>query len=112
MPSDLTNVHTVAQLVLHFRWSWVGVLAQEGDFGLQSSSLVVQELGQAGVCMELSPHPHPCTSNSSCSLAGRDILGQVWVSQDTLHMALALTTPSASQVLQGSFSLLFRYSQL
>eukprot|EP00074_Homo_sapiens_P071633 XP_011525888.1 taste receptor type 1 member 2-like [Homo sapiens] len=50
--SHLTTTHAVVQLMLHFRWSWVSVLAQGDDFELQGRSLVVQELGQAGVCIE------------------------------------------------------------
>ncbi|XP_045387755.1 extracellular calcium-sensing receptor-like [Lemur catta] len=135
LASDLMSSHALAQLVLHFQWSWVGILAQDDDFGQQSSSLVTRELGKAGVCIEFHLHipslqslekintivhkMENCTatiilvflSNSNFQLIlqrllGRGTMGQVWVSRETLHIAFALNTPGVSQVLQGSFSLL------
>lgn len=140
LASDLTSSRLVAQLV-HFGWSWVGILAQDDDYGQQSSSLVIQELGQAGICIEFHLHvpSQPslektealvremgrCTatgiivfvSNLSFQiilqgLLGQGISGRVWVSRETLHAALALSIPGVSQVLQGSFSLLQRTSQV
>ncbi|XP_006166853.1 extracellular calcium-sensing receptor-like [Tupaia chinensis] len=135
LASLLTTSHVLAQLVLHFRWSWVGVLAQDDDFGQQGSSLVTQELGQAGVCIEFHLHipsqqslgktdtiiytMESCTatvilvflSNSNFQLILQGlldrhrVLGKVWVSQDTLHITIALSMPGVSQVLQSSFSL-------
>jgi hypothetical protein len=49
MASDFTSSHAVTKLVLYFGWSWVGILAQDDYFGQQASSLVNQELSQAGV---------------------------------------------------------------
>ncbi|XP_070414923.1 extracellular calcium-sensing receptor-like [Equus przewalskii] len=141
LASDLTSSRLVAQLVVHFGWSWVGILAQDDDYGQQSSSLVIQELGQAGICIEFHLHvpSQPslektealvremgrCTatgiivfvSNLSFQiilqgLLGQGISGRVWVSRETLHAALALSIPGVSQVLQGSFSLLQRTSQV
>ncbi|XP_012663985.1 vomeronasal type-2 receptor 26-like [Otolemur garnettii] len=140
LASDFTFSHALAQLVLHFRWSWVGILAQDDDFGQQSSSQVTRELAQARVCIEFHLHipslqslekintivhkMEKCTatvvlvflSNSNFQdilqrLLRCGISGQVWVSQDTLHTGLALTMPGVSQVLQGSFSLLQHRSQ-
>ncbi|XP_064149273.1 LOW QUALITY PROTEIN: extracellular calcium-sensing receptor-like [Loxodonta africana] len=135
VPTDLTNSHMVAQLVLHFGWSWVGILSQDDDYGQQSSAPVTQELVQARVCIEFNLHnpsqeslekTHAIVqrikvgtakvilvflSNKNFQLVlqgllGSEVLGQVWVSQDTLHSVLALTIPGVSQVLQGSFSLM------
>nr|XP_044989215.1 vomeronasal type-2 receptor 1-like [Jaculus jaculus] len=140
LASDLTSSHALTQLVLHFQWSWVGILSQDDDFGQQASSLISQELSQAGVCIEFHlqvPSQESsekteaivqkmlrCTakvvlvflSNSNFQLILyrlRDlrVAGQVWVSKGALHMALALTIPGVSQVLQGSFGLLYHSSQ-
>ncbi|XP_007955214.2 extracellular calcium-sensing receptor-like [Orycteropus afer afer] len=139
--SDLTCSYMVAQLVLHFRWFWVGVLAQDDDHGQQGSALVTWELVQAGVCIEfhlLVPSKHSLEktqaiirkmevgtaknilvflSNSNFHLVlqgllGRGVLGRVWVSQDTLHSVLALAIPGISQVLQCSFSLMPHHKQV
>nr|XP_044990165.1 vomeronasal type-2 receptor 26-like [Jaculus jaculus] len=140
LASDLTSSHALTQLVLHFQWSWVGILSQDDDFGQQASSVVTQELAQAGVCIEFNLHVpsqeslektqtivlkmQRCTAkvvlvflNSLYfqlilyRLLDLHVAGQVWVSPDALHMALALSVPHVSQVLQGSFSLLFHSSQ-
>uniref|UniRef100_A0A8C0XA64 G-protein coupled receptors family 3 profile domain-containing protein n=1 Tax=Castor canadensis TaxID=51338 RepID=A0A8C0XA64_CASCN len=139
--SDLTISHAVTQLVLHFGWSWVGILAQDDDFGQQASLLVKQELSQAGVCIEFnfqvpsqkSPEKiaaivqkmQSCTatvvlvflSNSNVQLILQGLLGlhvvsQFWVSKDVLHMVIALMVPGISQVLQGSFGLHLRRNKV
>ncbi|EDL38108.1 mCG13658 [Mus musculus] len=135
LTSDLTSSHAVTQLIIHFQWSWVIILAHDDDFGQQASSLATQMLTPAGVCIEYHLHVpshqsfskieetiqkmQKCTarvvlvflSNSNFQLILHGLLavpvsGQVWVSKDTLHMALALTIPDISQVLQSTFSLL------
>ncbi|XP_008591855.1 PREDICTED: extracellular calcium-sensing receptor-like [Galeopterus variegatus] len=135
LSSDVMFSHAIAQLVIHFRWSWVNILAQDDDFGQQGSSLVTQELTQAGICIEFHLYVpfrqslekinsivqkmESCTatvvlvflSNLNFQLVlqgllGRGVFGKVWASQSTLHTALALTMPGISQVLQSTFSLL------
>ncbi|EDL75786.1 rCG27471, partial [Rattus norvegicus] len=135
LTSDLTSSRAVTQLIIHFQWSWVIILAQDDDFGQQASSLATQMLTSAEVCIEfhlrVSSHlslakieetvqkMQKCTarvvlvflSNSNFQLILYGLLavpfsGQVWVSKDTLHIALTLTIPDISQVLQGTFSLL------
>ncbi|XP_036348619.2 extracellular calcium-sensing receptor isoform X2 [Ochotona princeps] len=139
LASDIASSHAISQLVLHFRWSWVGILAQDDDFGQQAGSLVSQELGQAGVCIEFYLHvPSQQSlekadaivrkmasstatvilvflSNSKFQLLLQGlqrvgISGQVWVSKGTLHLGLALAMPGASHVLHSSFGLLQRVS--
>ncbi|XP_062946024.1 extracellular calcium-sensing receptor-like [Cynocephalus volans] len=141
LASDIMFSHAVAQLVVHFRWSWVNILAQDDDFGQQGSSLVTQELIQAGICIEFHLYipfrqslekinaivqkMESCTatvilvflSNSNFQLVlqgllDRGVFGKVWASQSTLHTALALTMPGISQVLQSTFSLLQRSIQV
>nr|XP_034348432.1 vomeronasal type-2 receptor 26-like [Arvicanthis niloticus] len=140
LTSDLTSSHAVTQLIIHFQWSWVIILAQDDDFGQQASSLATQQLSLDGVCIEFHLHVpsqrslgkieetvqkmQKCTarvvlvflSNSNFQLILYGLLavpvsGQVWVSKDTLHMALALTIPGISQVLQGTFGLLYHSSR-
>ncbi|KAF5929466.1 hypothetical protein HPG69_007216 [Diceros bicornis minor] len=133
--SDLTTSRAVAHLGVHFGWSW------DDHYGQQSSSLVTQELGQAGICIEFHLYVPSqqslekteaivremvrCTatgivvflSNSNFQLIlqgllGHGIWGRVWVSGDTLHAVLALAAPGVSQLLQSSFSLLQHSSQV
>ncbi|GAB1291560.1 Vomeronasal 2, receptor 53 [Apodemus speciosus] len=140
LSSDLTSSRAVTQLIIHFQWSWVVILAHDDDFGQQASSLATQQLSPAGVCIEFCLHVpshhslgkieetvqkmQKCSarvvlvflSNANFQLILYGLLavpvsGQVWVSKDTLHMALALTIPGISKVLQGTFGLLYRSSR-
>ncbi|XP_069465137.1 extracellular calcium-sensing receptor-like [Ambystoma mexicanum] len=51
IPSDDIQARGLAQLVLHFGWTWVGLLANEDDYGLLGSQIVKKELLKAGVCV-------------------------------------------------------------
>uniref|UniRef100_A0A8C2LYH8 G-protein coupled receptors family 3 profile domain-containing protein n=1 Tax=Cricetulus griseus TaxID=10029 RepID=A0A8C2LYH8_CRIGR len=140
LTSDLRSSFAVTQLIIHFRWSWVIILAHDDDFGQQASSLANQELRSAHVCIEDTLHVpshessgkieeivqkmQKCTaravlvflSNANFQiilygLLGTTVSGQVWVSKGTLHMALALSIPGISQVLHGTFGLLYHSSR-
>ena len=116
------------------------ILAHDDDFGQQASSLAIQELSPAGVCIEFTLHVpshesigkmgeivqkmQKCTarvvlvflSNVNFQLIlyrllGVPVSGQVWVSKGTLHMALALSIPGISQVLHDTFGLLYHSSR-
>ncbi|XP_063127918.1 vomeronasal 2 receptor 36 isoform X2 [Rattus norvegicus] len=140
LPSDLTSCHAVTQLIIHFQWSWVIILSQDDDFGEQASSLATQQLSAAGVCIEFHLHVpsqeslgkieetvqkmQKCTarvvlvflnnSNFQLILSGllaASVSGQVWVSNGILHIAMALSIPGISQVLQGTLGLLYDCSR-
>ncbi|KAL1769340.1 vomeronasal type-2 receptor 26-like, partial [Sigmodon hispidus] len=140
LTSDLTSSLAVTQLIIHFQWSCVIILAHDDDFGQQASSLATQELSPTGVCIEytLAIPSHDslgkikeivqkmqkCTarvvlvflSNSNFQvilygLLGVHVSGQIWVSKGALHMALALTIPEVSQVLHSTFGLLYHSSR-
>ncbi|XP_028740713.2 vomeronasal type-2 receptor 26-like [Peromyscus leucopus] len=140
LTSDLTSSLAVTQLIIHFQWSWVIILAHDDEYGQQASSLAIHELSTAGVCIEFTFHvpSHESLgkikeivqkmqkstarvvlvflSNSNFQLILYGLLdvpvsGQVWVSKDTLHMALALTIPGISQVLHSTFGLLYHSSR-
>ncbi|XP_075061872.1 extracellular calcium-sensing receptor-like [Mixophyes fleayi] len=54
VPSDAFQSHGLARLILHFRWSWVGLLAADNDYGQLGIQLVRQEIVRAGACVEFS----------------------------------------------------------
>ncbi|XP_018416473.1 PREDICTED: vomeronasal type-2 receptor 1-like [Nanorana parkeri] len=51
VPSDAFQSLGLAKLVLHFGWTWVGLLAADSDYGQQGIQLVRQELLKAGACV-------------------------------------------------------------
>ncbi|XP_043929387.1 extracellular calcium-sensing receptor-like [Protopterus annectens] len=51
IPSDLFQAIAIAHLVLYFGWTWVGVMSDSSDYGLQGSHKVKEELVKAGACI-------------------------------------------------------------
>ncbi|XP_069463321.1 extracellular calcium-sensing receptor-like [Ambystoma mexicanum] len=51
IPSDDFQSDGLAQLLIHFGWTWVGILAADDDYGQQGSQLVQKELIKAGSCV-------------------------------------------------------------
>ncbi|XP_073479795.1 extracellular calcium-sensing receptor-like [Aquarana catesbeiana] len=54
VPSDAFQSHGLAQLVLHFGWSWVGLIAANDDYGQQGIQLIRQGIVKAGACVAYS----------------------------------------------------------
>ncbi|XP_063284198.1 extracellular calcium-sensing receptor-like [Pelobates fuscus] len=57
-PSFLRTVGTVdsqpvavVQLIMHFNWSWVGILASNNDYGNQGSLKLQSEMNNNGICV-------------------------------------------------------------
>ncbi|XP_073402830.1 extracellular calcium-sensing receptor-like [Dendrobates tinctorius] len=51
VPSDVFQSKGLAQLILYFGWTWIGLLAVENDYGQQGIQLVRKEIGKAGACV-------------------------------------------------------------
>ncbi|XP_069465035.1 extracellular calcium-sensing receptor-like [Ambystoma mexicanum] len=49
--SDTFQSQGLAQLLMHFRWTWVGLLVEDNDYGLQGARILEQELANAGACI-------------------------------------------------------------
>ncbi|XP_069075345.1 extracellular calcium-sensing receptor-like [Pleurodeles waltl] len=50
MPNDEVQSRVIALLVARYKWNWVGILAEENDYGLQGSQILKEELERAGIC--------------------------------------------------------------
>ncbi|XP_069816770.1 extracellular calcium-sensing receptor-like [Dendropsophus ebraccatus] len=51
IPSDVFQSKGLAQLVLQFGWTWIGLLAEDDDYGQQGIQLVRREIIKAGACV-------------------------------------------------------------
>ncbi|XP_069618615.1 extracellular calcium-sensing receptor-like [Ranitomeya imitator] len=51
VPSDAFQSLGLAKLVLHFGWTWVGLLAIDNDYGQQGIQMVRQEIIKGGACV-------------------------------------------------------------
>ncbi|XP_030053533.1 extracellular calcium-sensing receptor isoform X2 [Microcaecilia unicolor] len=50
-PSDEFQSLGIARLIAFFGWTWVGILAENNDYGLIGSQMLKEELIKAGVCV-------------------------------------------------------------
>ncbi|XP_075462752.1 extracellular calcium-sensing receptor-like [Ascaphus truei] len=51
MINDKTQSWYFPNLMIHFGWTWVGILASDNDFGLYSSELMRKAIEAAGICV-------------------------------------------------------------
>ncbi|XP_029441494.1 extracellular calcium-sensing receptor-like [Rhinatrema bivittatum] len=51
VPSDDLQSLVIARLINFFGWTWVGILAENNDYGLIGSQMLKEELVKAGVCV-------------------------------------------------------------
>ncbi|XP_029441472.1 vomeronasal type-2 receptor 1-like [Rhinatrema bivittatum] len=50
-PSDEYQSLGIARLITFFKWTWVGILAEDNDYGQIGSQMLKQELVKVGVCV-------------------------------------------------------------
>nr|XP_043876780.1 extracellular calcium-sensing receptor-like [Solea senegalensis] len=61
IPSDDYQVKAFAQLLVHFNWTWVGLLRVNNDYGLFAAKGLLRELQETKVCVayqEMIPLPY------------------------------------------------------
>ncbi|XP_014907987.1 extracellular calcium-sensing receptor-like [Poecilia latipinna] len=51
MPSDFFQVDALVQLVKHFSWTWVGVIAGDDAYGRGGANIFANEVTKLGVCV-------------------------------------------------------------
>ncbi|XP_063302497.1 extracellular calcium-sensing receptor-like [Pelobates fuscus] len=56
VPSDAFQSMGLAQLVLHFGWTWVGLLAVDDEYGKQGIQVIRQELLRGGACVAFTEY--------------------------------------------------------
>ncbi|XP_075462749.1 vomeronasal type-2 receptor 1-like [Ascaphus truei] len=49
--NDKSQSWHFTNLMIHFGWTWVGILASDNDFGLYSSELMRKDIEAAGICV-------------------------------------------------------------
>ncbi|CAJ0959965.1 unnamed protein product [Ranitomeya imitator] len=54
VPSDAFQSLGLAKLVLHFGWTWIGLLAMDNDYGQQGIQSVRQKIIKGGACVAFS----------------------------------------------------------
>ncbi|XP_077118678.1 extracellular calcium-sensing receptor-like [Ranitomeya variabilis] len=56
VPSDTFQSKGLAQLVLHFGWTWLGLVAMGNDYGQLGIQVITQEVLKAGACVAFTEY--------------------------------------------------------
>ncbi|XP_072247743.1 vomeronasal type-2 receptor 1 [Leuresthes tenuis] len=54
IPNDKHQSSAMAQMVLHFGWTWVGIIAADDDYGKYGIKEFKEQVEEAGVCISFS----------------------------------------------------------
>ncbi|KAJ1131056.1 hypothetical protein NDU88_009399 [Pleurodeles waltl] len=133
-PSDVDQAYGLARLVIHFGWTWVGILAEESDYGVQGSQVFYNQLQEAGHCVDFFKFlPMVISRETTYSLVkiiktstatvimvfatvyflapvmdalARDgVQGKVWLASDGWTINTILNKPYQKNTLQGTIGL-------
>ncbi|XP_043929388.1 extracellular calcium-sensing receptor-like [Protopterus annectens] len=137
IPSDLFQAIGIVHLVLYFGWTWVGLLSDSSDYGLQGSLKVKEELVKAGACIaffETIPamysemkinHISKIIQTSSVNviviystevnlypvlevIARNNVTGKVWIASDAWAQSYMFFKNEFLRILQGTLGFLVR----
>lgn len=141
MPSDFFQVDALAQLVKHFGWTWVGVVAGDDAYGRGGAQIFAEEVKKLGACValhEIIPKNHAKTQmariverirrsgtrvvllfavEQDAGALLREVLRQnltsiQWLASEAWITAAVLSTPQLHPVLQGSMGFAIRRADI
>ncbi|XP_069498643.1 extracellular calcium-sensing receptor-like [Ambystoma mexicanum] len=47
-----SRAHAFIEMLLHFGWTWIGILAADNDYGLENGQKLLEEAPKNGICIE------------------------------------------------------------
>ncbi|XP_069465126.1 vomeronasal type-2 receptor 26-like [Ambystoma mexicanum] len=137
IPSDDFQSQGLAQLLVYFGWTWVGLLIEDNDYGQQGVQILKQELAKAGICIAFSENIilHQADRNALhiiqviehstasavvifCSDAGliplidemviRNVTGKTWIASEAWSTSAPLSMERYSEFLAGTIGFAIR----
>ncbi|XP_043929429.1 extracellular calcium-sensing receptor-like [Protopterus annectens] len=137
IPMDLFQSNCIAHLIRYFSWTWVGLLSDSSDYGLQGSLKVKEELSKAGVCIAFFQtipavysemkiqHISEIIRTSSANViviysndvdlyplmevtAQNNVTGKVWIASDAWAEPYLFSKNEFLRTLQGTLGILVR----
>ncbi|XP_041441598.1 extracellular calcium-sensing receptor [Xenopus laevis] len=141
IPSDEFQMKGLAQLVSHFGWSWVGLLASDNDYGQYGLQMVRQEVINHGACVAfteniLTTQPNrnaprivqviiQSTANVVIVIASdsdfvivveellkQNVTGKIWVASESWSTSALLSAKRFQVVLLGSVGFAIHAGQI
>ncbi|XP_077118670.1 extracellular calcium-sensing receptor-like [Ranitomeya variabilis] len=141
IPSDMFQTRGLAELILYFGWTWVGLLASDNDYGQIGIQIIKQEIVQAGACVAFienimtgqpnsgAPHIVNVIKDSSAKvvlvlssdadfmpvveeLAKQNITGKIWISSESWSTSILLNKQHFQPVLMGTIGFAIHWGQM
>ncbi|XP_075433982.1 extracellular calcium-sensing receptor-like [Ascaphus truei] len=135
-PSDVFQSQGLAQLVLHFGWTWVGLIGLGDDYGEQGIQVIKQEILKAGACVAFTefillsrldkntPHLARVIRESTATavvifsmdvemvqlldeILRQNITGKIFVASEAWSISNVLSMDKYSTILSGSLGFAF-----
>ncbi|XP_063302494.1 extracellular calcium-sensing receptor-like [Pelobates fuscus] len=138
VPSDVFQSKGIAQMVLHFSWTWVGLVAVDDDYGRLGIQVIMQELLRGGACvafveyimtnrMEQIPHITKILKESTATVVilfttdaeamlildemlRQNVTGKSFVASEAWSISNMLTVNKYSSLLSGTIGFSFHSS--
>uniref|UniRef100_A0ACB8EWM8 Uncharacterized protein n=1 Tax=Sphaerodactylus townsendi TaxID=933632 RepID=A0ACB8EWM8_9SAUR len=132
VPSNKLQALGLARLVIHFAWSWVGLLGEDSEHGEQGVEVVREQILKKSACVAFedklprSPRPEntrrvvktiaESQARVIVAFCGVEVLpvleqlyehgveGRVWLSSDAMSQIYLLKNQKAFQMLSGSLA--------
>ncbi|XP_040197727.1 extracellular calcium-sensing receptor-like [Rana temporaria] len=141
IPSDVFQSQGLANLILHFGWSWVGFLANDNDYGQLILQAIKQELINAGACVAFietimtgqanrnAPHIVKVIKESTAKvvvvlssnpeflpvveeLAKQNVTNKIWIATEAWSTSTLLSKEKYQHVLMGTLGFAVHGGQL
>ncbi|XP_069816299.1 extracellular calcium-sensing receptor-like [Dendropsophus ebraccatus] len=129
--SDAFQSRGLAQLVVHFGWTWIGLVAVDTDYGQQAMQLVKREILESGACVAFtetivtsredrnSPHIAQVVKDSTATVVvifspdidlsfvldemlRQNVTGKVWICSEAWAASPFLSVNKYSRLLLGT----------
>ncbi|KAM4675874.1 extracellular calcium-sensing receptor-like [Discoglossus pictus] len=136
VPSDAFQSQGLAQLVLHFGWTWVGLVAVANDYGQQGIQVIRGEILKAGACVAFTeyiqsswpdrniPHIVQVIQQSTAKavvvfstelsliflfdeILKQNVTGRIWIASEAWATSTILAADKYSTVLVGTIGFAF-----
>ncbi|XP_073507499.1 extracellular calcium-sensing receptor-like [Phyllobates terribilis] len=141
VPSDAFQYRGLAELILYYGWTWVGLLASDNDYGQLGIQVVKQQIVQAGACVAFIENIITEQSNRGApyivnvikdspakvvlvlsseydfmfvveELARQNITGKVWIASESWSTSILLNKEKFQPVLMGTIGFAIRGGQM
>ncbi|XP_077327754.1 extracellular calcium-sensing receptor-like [Lithobates pipiens] len=131
VPSDAFQSRGLAQLVLHFGWTWIGLVAIDNDYGQQGIQMIKKDILKAGGCVAFTesisinqpdrnaPHIVQVIKESTATavvifstdidlvyvldeMLKQNVTGKTWIASEAWATSAFLSVPKYSKLLHGT----------